>query len=149
MSIACPQCRAEMPDAAAFCPGCGRRMIVAPASVGPAGLLKENVTAALAYVTFIPAIVFLLRKPFKTNHFVRFHSCQSIYLTLAGVVVGIVLRTVFYLLSLIPHGGQLLAWLAIMTVPLGWLILWLVVVVKAWQGELFKLPVIGHLAEKV
>jgi uncharacterized membrane protein len=149
MSISCPQCQAEMPDAAAFCPRCGRRMIAAPAAVGRTGPLSENLAGALAYLTIIPAVVFLAMKPFKSNHFVRFHAWQSIFLTLATIVVGFALRLVFYVLGLIPHGGQLLSWLAVIVVPLGWVILWLVTAVKALQGELFKLPVIGDLAEKV
>lgn len=124
-------------------------MIAAPAAVGTTGFLRENVAGALAYVTFIPAIVFLARKPFKANPFVRFHSWQSIGLAIAGVMAGILLRVVFYLLGLIPWVGHLLAWLAVLVFSVGWVILWLVALVKALQGEWFKLPVIGDFAEKV
>lgn len=137
-----------MPDAAAFCPGCGRRMIVAPAAVGTTGWLKENVAGALAYVTFIPAIIFLRVKPFSRNQFVRFHSFQSIFLTLAVVVGAIALRFLFLGLAMIPWVGYLLAWLAVLLSSLAVLILWLVVVVKALQGERFKLPMLGDFAER-
>jgi len=148
MPISCPQCSAEMPDAAAFCPGCGRRMIAVPGAVASTGFLKENVAGALAYFTFIPAVVFLRMMPFKRNHFVRFHSFQSIFLTLAGVLVALVVRLVFPLLALIPWLGYLLAWLAVLLISLAWVLLWAVAVVKAFQGELFKLPVIGGFAER-
>jgi uncharacterized membrane protein len=148
MPISCPQCSAEMPDAAAFCPGCGRRMIAVPGAVASTGFLKENVAGALAYFTFIPAVVFLRMMPFKRNHFVRFHSFQSIFLTLAGVLVALVVRLVFPLLTLIPWLGYLLAWLAVLLISLAWVLLWAVAVVKAFQGELFKLPVIGGFAER-
>lgn len=148
MPISCPQCSAEMPDAAAFCPGCGRRMIAVPGAVASTGFLKENVAGALAYFTFIPAVVFLRMMPFKRNHFVRFHSFQSIFLTLAGVLVALVVRLVFPLLALIPWLGYLLAWLAVLLISLAWGLLWAVAVVKAFQGELFKLPVIGGFAER-
>ena len=148
MSIACPQCGFQMPDASAFCPGCGRRMIVAPAAAGPSGFLKENVAGALAYVTVIPAVIFLRVKPYNRNHFVRFHSFQSIFLLAASIVCAIAMRLIFSLLSLVPRFGYLLASLAVLVVVLGWMILWLVMVVKALQGELFKLPVIGDFAEK-
>ena len=138
-----------MPDAAAFCPGCGRRMIAAPAAAGKSSPLKDNLAGALAYITFIPAIIFLLRKPFKANHFIRFHAWQSICLAGSAVLVGVALRIVFSLLGLIPHVGYLLAWLAVLVTSVGWLILWLVVLVKALQGEFFKLPIIGDFAEKV
>ena len=136
-----------MPLDAAFCPGCGRRMIVVPASAGTPGFLPDNVAGALAYLTPIPAIVFLRIKPFNRNHFVRFHSWQSIFLTVAGVAVAIVVRILFWLLSLIPRFGYLIASLAVLLIVLAWVILWLVMMVKAFQHELFKLPVIGNLAE--
>ena len=101
----------------------------------------------VAYITPIPAIVFLRLKPFNRNHFVRFHSWQSIFLTLAGLAVAIVVRILFWLLSLIPKIGYLMASLLVLLVVLAWGILWLVVLVKAFQHELFKLPVIGDLAE--
>ena len=110
---------------------------------------KDNFTAALAYITFIPAIVFVLIEPFKRNRFVRFHSFQSIFLAVATVLVGIVMRILYAVLVLIPVLGYLLAWLAIAVGVLGWVILWLVLLVKALQGETFRLPWIGSLAERV
>jgi len=123
-------------------------MITVPAAVAATGFLKENVAAALAYVTFIPAIIFLRVKPFNHNRLVRFHSWQSIFLAVAVIMAGVVLRVLFFILSLIPRFGYLLASLAVLVVALGFVILWLVVVVKAFQGELFKLPVIGGVAER-
>jgi uncharacterized membrane protein len=172
MPITCPQCHAEMPDNAAFCPGCGRRMWVPgqevskpaprppvrpPAVSAPAASLsaattsgqpKDNRIAALAYVTFIPAIVLVLIEPFKRNRFVRFHAFQSIFLTAATILIAIALRILYSILTLIPVAGYLLAWLVIPVTLLGWGILWLVLVVKAVQGETFKLPLIGNLAER-
>jgi len=121
---------------------------VVPAAAGPTGFLKENVAGALAYVTFIPAVIFLRVKPYSQNHFVRFHSFQSIFFLVAGIVSAAAMRLIFSLLSLIPRFGYLLASLAVLVVVLGWVILWLVSMVKALQGELFKLPVIGGFAEK-
>lgn len=123
-------------------------MIAVPAAVGTTGFLKENLAAALAYVTFIPAIVFLRLRPFNHNRLVRFHSWQSICLAIAGVLVAIGLRILFFVLSLIPRFGYLLGSLAVLVVGLGFTILWLVGLIKAFQGELFKLPVIGDFAEK-
>lgn len=161
-----------MPDNVAFCPGCGRRMWVpgqeasGPATpiadrasaagmpdattaapgipVGP----KDNLIAAVAYLTFIPAVFFVLLEPFKHNRFVRFHSFQSISLTLATILSAIAMRILYALLVLIPVVGYLLAWLVSAVLLLGWAILWLVLLVKALQGETFRLPWIGNLAEK-
>jgi uncharacterized membrane protein len=148
MSISCLQCSAEMPDGIAFCPGCGRRMIDVPGAVASTGFLKENIAGALAYFIFIPAVVFLCLMPFKRNHFVRFHSFQSIFLLVAGLLVALLMRLVFPVLTLIPHLGYLLAWLGMLLISLAWMLLWLVAVIKAFQGELFKLPVIGGFAER-
>jgi uncharacterized membrane protein len=137
-----------MPDAAAFCPGCGRRMIVAPATVGTTGFVKENFAGALAYVTAIPALIFLSVKQFKRNQFVRFHSFQSIFLTLAVIVTAVALRFLFLGLALIPRVGYLLGWVLVFLTVLGGFLLWLVLIVKALQGERFKLPMLGEFAER-
>jgi uncharacterized membrane protein len=109
---------------------------------------KDNLLAALAYITFIPAVVFVLIEPFKRNRFIRFHSFQSIFLTVATMVIAIALRILYSILTLVPVVGYLMAWLAVAVAVLGWGILWLVLLVKALQGQSFRLPVIGSLAEK-
>jgi uncharacterized membrane protein len=123
-------------------------MIDVPGAVASTSFLKENVAGALAYFTIVPALLFLGLMPFKRNHFVRFHSFQSIYLLISGVLIALVMRLMFPLLTLIPWLGYLLAWLIVLLGLLAWTLLWAVAVVKAFQGELFKLPVIGGLAER-
>jgi uncharacterized membrane protein len=108
----------------------------------------DKLTAALAYVTFLPAILFVLVEPFKRNRFVRFHSFQSIYFAVATIPVAIALRILYSVLTLIPVLGFLLAWLCMAVALLGWGILWLVLLVKALQGQTFRLPGIGSLADK-
>jgi len=123
-------------------------MIAVPAAaVGAHGFLPDHIAAALAYLTPIPAIVFLRLKPFNRIPFVRFHALQSIFLALASVVLAFVVRIVFWLMSFVPRFGYLLASLTVLLAVLGWLILWLVVIVKALQHERFMLPVIGSLAD--
>ena len=109
---------------------------------------KDNLLAALAYITFIPATIFVLIEPFKRNRFIRFHSFQSIFLMAATIVIAFALRILYSVLTLIPVVGYLMAWLALAVAVLGWGILWLVLLVKALQGQTFRLPVIGSLAEK-
>jgi len=146
-ATSCPQCNAEMPALAAFCPGCGRRMII-PARVARDAIAKERLFAALSYFTFIPAVIFLSANRFKREALVRFHSLQSISFFLAVLAAGLMLRVVFWLCAFIPRFGYLLGSLAVLLVGLGFALLWLLLVVKAFQGELFKVPVIGHFAEK-
>jgi uncharacterized membrane protein len=160
-----------MPDNVAFCPGCGRRMwvpgqdakkpaasppvirtpAVPPVTVTPVSVpsqFKDNLLAASAYITFLPAVIFVLIEPFKRNRFIRFHSFQSIFLTVATIVIAIALRILYSILTLIPVVGYLMAWLALAVAVLGWGILWLVLLVKALQGHTLRLPLIGSLAEK-
>jgi uncharacterized membrane protein len=147
MSISCPECAASMPDTAAFCPGCGIAMRPVERVQGKVGALPQTIAGALAYCTFIPAIVFLLVEPYSKNRFVRFHSLQCIGLWLAAGVMGAALRLAGFLLFFVPVIGQLLGLLISLLVGLGFFVIWLVLVVKALQGECFKLPVIGNFAE--
>ena len=114
---------------------------------GVAGFLPETLAGALAYF-LVPAIVFLLVEPYSKNRFVRFHAFQCIGVWLAAVVMGAILRILGVLLFVIPVLGHLLVWLLSMVVILAFIMIWLVLVVKALLGEMFKLPVVGQLAER-
>ena len=103
----------------------------------PQSGLSDNAAGALAYVTVIPAIVFLLVEPYSKNAYVRFHSWQSIFLGIAMFAIEIVL-------SVIPIVG----WILIPFVLIGFLVLWIIVLLKALKGQRYKLPYIGNLAEK-
>jgi len=148
MPINCPTCSSQMPDHAVFCPGCGRAMSVPTPTLRAPASGRDNIFGALAYVTIIPAIVFLLVEPFKTNRFIRFHAFQCIFLAIASLAVGIALKLMFTVLLFVPFLGQLMALLIAMIISVGCLILWIVLIVKALQGERFKVPFIGDLAEK-
>ncbi|MGA2021106.1 MAG: zinc-ribbon domain-containing protein [Candidatus Sulfotelmatobacter sp.] len=152
MSISCPECAASMPDTAAFCPSCGRAMQPAIQPVervqGNVGGLPQTVAGALAYCTILPAIVFLLVEPYSKNRFVRFHSFQCIGLWLAALVFGAALRVAGFLLFFVPLLGHLVVLLLSMVVSLGFFVIWVVMIVKALQGEMLKLPVIGDFAQQ-
>ena len=132
----CPTCGTQIADGAT-CPKCAGA--VAPAAAG----LTDNVAGALAYVTIIPAIVFLVLEPFNRKRFVRFHAFQCIFFFIAWTVLGIAMA----FLSHIPFLG----WATVLLWPLISLaafVLWLILILKAYQGQMFKLPFIGDLAEK-
>ena len=114
---------------------------------GTVGVLPETLAGALAYF-LVPAILFLLVEPYNKNRFVRFHSFQCIGVWLAAVVVGAILRVAGVLLFFIPILGHLIVWLVSMVVTLALIMVWIVLVVKALQGEMFKLPVVGAFAEQ-
>jgi uncharacterized membrane protein len=147
MSISCLHCAAEMPDTAAYCPGCGRAMQPIERAHGMVGILPETLAGALAYF-LLPAIVFLLIAPYNKNRFVRFHSFQCLGLFLVGVVLGATLRALGFMLFFVPLIGHALVWLVSMVVALAFFMVWVVLIVKALQGEMFKLPLVGDYAEK-
>jgi len=141
MSGICSNCGIELIDANLPCPRCGKNNdTVASRLSGP-----DRLAAAFSYFTFIPAAIFLLLARFKTNSFVRFHSFQSIFLAvLAGLLAGI-LRVAFVAFSFIPF---LIAALIVTITSLGCFVLWVVLLVKAFQGRKLKLPWLGDFAEK-
>jgi uncharacterized membrane protein len=112
------------------------------------GMLSENVAGALAYFTFIPATAFLLLAPYSKNRFVRFQSLQSLFLTLICLLLGIALKLASPILFLVALVGPLFVSLVSIVGALAAVIVWLVLVVKAFQGEVLKLPVLGELAER-
>ncbi len=139
-----------MPDVASFCPVCGTavfRAVDATPAAAPAPILtagtNDNIAGALAYLTFVPAIILLLIEPYKRSRFVRFHAFQSLFLTAACLAMAIV----FWAVGTIAVLNLLLIPIALI-ICLGVFLLVLILIIKAYQGETFKLPVIGDLAEK-
>jgi uncharacterized membrane protein len=100
--------------------------------------LDANIAAMLAYFV-IPAFIFLVMK--ETSRFVRFHSMQAIILWACSILLFIVLQ-VFWL---IPFIGLLVLPIS-MLVWLGLFVVWVICMIKAFQGEEFKLPIIGDIA---
>jgi uncharacterized membrane protein len=137
----CNQCGAQIADGTTTCAACSGRPAVAVASTGTG--LADNVAGMLAYVTIIPAIVFLVVEPYNKSRFIRFHSFQSIFFAVAWTALWIVLNIVAHI--------PLLGFLTILIWPLvglAGLVIWIILLLKANQGLMFKLPVIGDLAEK-
>jgi len=108
-------------------------------------VLPENVAAALAYVTFVPAILFLMVPPYNNNPQIRFHAWQSVFLAVGTFVASFVLTvmTIFGLLF-----GALPVLVINTVVWTGWLAAWVTCVAQAAQGKRFHLPLLGELAER-
>jgi uncharacterized membrane protein len=135
----CPSCHAEIGNTATFCPLCGASTVaggVAPV-VAQASGLSETAAGVIAYITIIPAIIFLAMEPYNRSSFVRFHSWQSIFLGIAAIAISIVLVVI-----------PIIGWILLPILDLGLLVLWIIVVVKANKGERYKLPFIGNFAEQ-
>ncbi len=141
----CASCGGQLPAGANNCPACGKAAgqsvgggaAAAPAQASTASGMQDNVAGLLAYVTIIPAIVFLVVAPYNQNKFIRFHAFQCIFLTVALIATDIVL-------GFVPIVGLML----IPLVGLAGLVLHIVCAIKAYGNQKFKLPVIGDLAEK-
>jgi uncharacterized membrane protein len=100
--------------------------------------LDANIAAMLAYFV-LPAIIFLVMK--ETSRFVRYHSMQAVILWLGSILLFVVLQ-VFWM---IPFIGLLVIPIS-MLLWLGLFIVWVICMIKAFQGDEFKLPIIGDLA---
>ncbi len=136
--MVCPACKAETGSDSAFCPHCGANTAtgVGSAAAQPGGL-SENAAGVVAYITIIPAIIFLVMVPYNRSSFVRFHAWQSIFF-------GITVAVVHFVLGVIP----ILGWILLLPVGVAFLILWIFVMIKASKGERYKIPFIGNFAEQ-
>jgi len=137
----CPTCGTQIADGAT-CPKCAAGAGHS-ASTPATGGLADNVAGALAYVTIIPAIVFLVVEPFNKKRFIRFHAFQCLFFAVAWTVLWIGLSIIAHL--------PFLGWATVLIWPLISLVgfvIWLILVLKAYQGQMFKLPVIGDMAEQ-
>ncbi|MGA7292669.1 MAG: DUF4870 domain-containing protein [Terriglobales bacterium] len=138
----CPTCGTQLADGAT-CSKCAANTVQSTAAVAPGGGLADNVAGALAYVTIIPAIVFLVLEPFNKKRFVRFHAFQCLFFAAAWTILWIGLA----IFGHIPFLG----WASVLLWPLislAGFVIWLILLLKAYQGQMFKLPVIGNLAEQ-
>jgi len=98
--------------------------------------VTENLEALFCYALgWISGLVFLLLE--KENEFVRFHALQSLATFLGLLIVSIVIGFIPVLGILV----NVLLW------PIG-VVLWIVLMIKAYKGERFKLPVVGDFVEQ-
>ncbi len=170
----CPACNKEVAPQSAFCNNCGAAVAMgsaepapgytavpnqpyatvpqqpayASASVAPASSgLSDNAASAIAYLTFIPAIIFLVLEPYNKVPLVRFHAWQSISLFVAAVLLQIAVTIADIMLHFIPLIILLFS-LIHLALGLGLFLVWIFVLLKASKGEWYKLPFIGEFAEK-
>ena len=149
----CASCGSQVEGG--FCAKCGARVGAAAPASGPAApafdpagqatsTMADNVAAALCYALgFITGIIFLVVAPYNRNPAIRFHAFQSIFLSVGFIALRIALSivltmvglwsTMFFLHSVLSLAG---------------LILWIYMMLQAYQGKTVVLPVIGPLAQQ-
>lgn len=128
-----------------FCAKCGSSVGAAPsAASGPemqaSGAMADNVASALCYLLgLITGILFLVLAPYNKNPVVRFHAFQSIFMNVACIVASIVLNMVLVMIHL---------WALTPLISLAFFVLWIYLLVVAYQGKTIVLPVIGPIAQQ-
>ena len=117
--------------------------------------LDENVAAVLSYILhWVSGLVFFLIE--KSSRLVRFHAMQSILLGGTFFVGGFILWFLWVILSLVfSYVSSVLGTLVglvfgllILVFCLGCFVAWILCLIKAYQGQYYKLPVLGNFAEK-
>lgn len=149
-----------------FCPKCGAPQGAAPGGappgpapapppaaysgpqVVPAAGMDDNVAGALCYLLgFITGVIFLVIEPYSKRSFVRFHAFQSILFSAGWIALSIALTIVFGILGVALHMWLILFPLRMLIGLLGF-ILWLFCMFKAYNKELYQLPIVGPIAAK-
>jgi len=110
--------------------------------------LQPNLAAALAYVfTIITGTIFFIIE--KENKYVRFHAMQAILMGTALFIIWTILAIFSAaILPFMPISVWFINSAINLVAGLGWLILWALLMYKAYHGKKFKLPVIGNIAER-
>lgn len=137
-----------------------------PSSNSPIGGMDPKIAAAISYIWIVGLIFFFIE---KENRFIRFHALQSVLFGVANSVIMIVLMVIAMILTVVfsiggaaadaGGGGGAGSALGGLLVMIVWLIFWLIAIamfvgliyaaVKAYQGQKFKLPIIGNMADNI
>jgi len=146
----CSKCGNEVAAGAAFCPKCGQAQAggqVIQSSHSADSGMAENVAGLLCYVLgWVTGIIFLL---IDKRPYVRFHAAQSIVvfggLHVINVIFGIVFGAGFMMMGGWSSFGLTAALYGL--IRLVAFILWILLMVKAYQGEKFQVPVAAGIAQ--
>jgi len=146
----CGKCGSSVADGILYCPQCGAQVGTSappPVALVPAGTsgLQENVAGLLCYLLgWLTGIIFLL---IDKRPFVRFHAAQSIVVFGALFLIRMVLT--FGILGSGFYGFFSLWSLISMLVSLVTLVAWIVLMIMAYQGKLFEVPIAAGIAKSI
>ena len=149
----CPSCGSQVDGR--FCAKCGAAVAAGPGggTVPPpaaqAAGMADNMAAALCYLLgILTGVLFLVLAPYNQNRLIRFHAFQSIFVWIGVFVVYIVATILSVALGALPVIGWIFGVLLHLVIGLGVLVLWLMLMYKAYNNEKWVLPVVGPIAEK-
>ncbi len=150
----CPNCGKE--SQGTFCANCGTQLSAAGAQAGGAAPpppatpvaqsgLDENVAGALCYLLgILTGILFLVLEPYNKSKNVRFHAFQAIF---AGIAIFVCYIAIF-ILGFVPFIGWAISLISAVLLPLAILVVWLMLMYKAYNNQRLVLPIVGPMAEK-
>jgi uncharacterized membrane protein len=153
----CSKCGTENPDGAKFCSKCGAELS-APAKPSEAAAkpeaesstgLSANVAGLLCYVVgWITGIVFVALE--KKSKFVKFHAWQSIMVFGVLTAAHLVLSTILGAIAVATLSPGLAIFAGVMSWIIGMLmlVLWIILLIQAGTGKMWKVPWAGDWAEK-
>lgn len=148
----CTKCGANIADNAGFCPSCGAAQAAgSSASAAPLATstgMDENVAGALCYLLgWVTGLIFYF---IDKRPFVRFHAAQSI-VVFGGLHILSIILGMFFGFSILTHGagGFSLGFGLMSIINLLTFVLWVFLMIKAFQHEKFRVPVAADLADQI
>lgn len=165
----CSKCGAQYEGK--FCPECGASADSfdtmgtqgqpaggPPPAAGASGGMDANVAGTICYVlTWLTGLIFLLLEPYKNDKKIRFHAFQAIFFGVGITVLAIVVTVVSTIVGIAlgaTLGGVIASIVGLvftllsLVIWVGGLIVWILLMVKTYQGQKWVLPFIGPMAEK-
>lgn len=140
----CSQCGSQVTPSDQFCARCGARQPTAVRQADFAASFSPRTASVLCYVPWmgwIAAIVVLASNRFRHDRTVRFHAFQGLYLFVGWLIVQWVFKPLVWFAPG-PHMPLT------MLMQLAILAIWIFMLVKTSQDEVYSLPIIGELAER-
>lgn len=148
----CTQCGNEVNGQDTFCVKCGHRQPGGPGEATTAsardflGSISPQTASICCYIPvfgWIAAIVALAAPKFQNDRMVRFHAFQGLYLFVVWLLVDWVASPLFGFMPS-PYPAKVVRGLLKLSVVLSWVFM----LVKTSQNQMFRLPIIGELAER-
>jgi uncharacterized membrane protein len=160
----CPKCGSVVGEGAGFCPSCGSAQgaaaAAAPSSAPPppaplatagTGQIDDKVAGLLCYVLgWVTGLIFYI---IDKRPYVRFHAAQSIVvfggLAILYIILGMFVSASLFAGGLAGAGSFSLGFLLYPILGLVGFVLWVLLMVKAYSGQKFRVPVAADIAEKI
>lgn len=142
----CTQCGQQVAAAARFCGACGATQPSSAATEAWLDRIDSRTASILCYIPFlgwVACIIVLASRRFRTDHETRFHASQGLYLFVAWLILDWGLEPFRAALALPAFYGAVYQVLKLVLIGAA-----IFMIVKTSQGERYRLPVLGELAEK-